>query len=212
VRLLPTPVLSFTNIRVGEADAPDVEMERFRAEVELAPLLKGEVRVIQMTVERPRFRVDLAALAEPQSEGTPGGWRIDAERISLARLEIIEGSADVADSRAGRSWRAENLRGVIEATSLHGPGRISADLVFDGTPITVQAGLGRINPDNTVATNVRLGSPDFPCRWRSTVRWRSGAPPRRNIPASPHWPACCRRRMTSPARHGPTSAPSEISR
>jgi uncharacterized protein involved in outer membrane biogenesis len=41
LRLLPTPVVTFTDVRVGDAEAPDVEMERFRAEVELAPLLRG---------------------------------------------------------------------------------------------------------------------------------------------------------------------------
>ena len=41
--------------------SPDVEMEQFRAEVELAPLLKGEVRIIQMTVERPHFHIDIAS-------------------------------------------------------------------------------------------------------------------------------------------------------
>ena len=35
-------------------------MERFRAEMELAPLLKGEIRIIQMMLERPRFSVDIA--------------------------------------------------------------------------------------------------------------------------------------------------------
>ena len=118
VRLLPTPVLSFTDIRVGDAEAPDVEMERFRAEVELAPLLKGEVRIIQMAVERPRFRFDLAGLAGDQGLSAER-WRIDPERISLERLEIVEGSASISDSRTGRRWQAEGIDAV-------GRGRLAA--------------------------------------------------------------------------------------
>ena len=108
VRLLPTPVISFTDIRVGDGDVPDVEMETFRAEVELAPLLKGEVRIIQMAVERPRFNIDIAGL---MNGDTPPErrWKLDPERISLERLQIVDGSALVTDSRTGRSWKAEGI-------------------------------------------------------------------------------------------------------
>ena len=143
VRLLPTPVISFTDIKVGDGDAPEVEMERFRAEVELAPLLKGEVRVIQMAMDHPRFHFDVASLV---SADTPPRkrWQLDPERISLERLEIVEGSALVVDSRTGRSWRAEELNAVVEADTLIGPGRLTANLVFDGKPVDVSANFGRL--------------------------------------------------------------------
>jgi hypothetical protein len=134
LRILPTPVLSFTDVRIGESADPEVEIERFRAEIELAALLKGEIRVIQMSVDRPRFRFDLAALVDG-SGGALGKWRIDPERISLSRLAIMDGSAAVLDSRAGRSWEATEIRAEIEAASLRGPGRINTDLRLDGTPV-----------------------------------------------------------------------------
>ena len=178
LRLLPTPVLSFTNIRIGDDAAPDMEMERFRAEVELAPLLKGDVRIIQMAVERPRFHVDLARLQSPGEAG--GAWRIDPERISLERLEIIDGTALITDSQAGRSWQAEDIDALMEAGSLMGPGRIDAKLVFDGEPLEVQAGFGRITADAGVAAKISVKSPDYPVTLQAdgTLFVSERAPPR----------------------------------
>ena len=104
VRLLPTPVVTFTDLRVGDSETPVVEMERFRAEVELAPLLRGEVRIIQMAFERPIFRVDVAQLRA--GGGMVGGIHLDPERVSLERLEIDDGAAVISDSAHGRTWRA----------------------------------------------------------------------------------------------------------
>lgn len=160
VRLLPTPVVSFTNIRVGDGDVPDVEMERFRAEIELAPLLKGEVRVIQMAVERPRFNIDIAALL---NGGAPERqWKLDPQRISLERLQIIDGSALVADSRTGRSWEVEGLNAEVEADTLRGPGRVTASLVFDGNPTELTANLGQLTPEDSITAKIAVRSPDYP--------------------------------------------------
>ncbi len=161
VRLLPTPILSFTDIVIGDSENPDVEMERFRAEVELAPLLKGEVRVIQMAVERPRFRVDISGLA--QNRGVfASDWRLDPDRISLERLQIVEGSAIISDSVNEREWVAQSIDAVLEASTLLGPGRVEAELVLEDEPLTVSVGFGRFTNLNTIATNLRVTSPNSP--------------------------------------------------
>src|SRR5690606_20515080 len=109
----------------------------------LAPLLKGEVRIIEMSMERPHFRVDLARFAGSGSRAGPE-WLLDPESVSLARLEIIEGTAELQDSRIFRSWHVTGIEAEIEAGSLRGPGRIRADLVLEELPLSVQAGFGRM--------------------------------------------------------------------
>lgn len=161
VRLLPTPVISFTDIRVGDADEPDVEMERFRAEVELASLLEGRVRVLQMAVERPHFRIDIARLVDNRIPAE-GSWQLDPERISLERLEITDGSALVSDSRTGRTWEAQGIDALVEADTLMGPGKLTASLAFDGKPFDVSVGFGRMTENNSVALKASVRSPDYP--------------------------------------------------
>jgi hypothetical protein len=161
VRLLPTPLLSFTDIHIGDPEHPDVEMERFRAEVELAPLLKGEVRIIQMAVERPRFNIDISGLAE--NRGVFGGeWRLDLDRISLERLQIIEGSAVVTGGPDGQTWHADAIDAVIEASTLRGPARVEANFTLDGEPVELRLGFGRYTDLDTLAMTVWASSPRFP--------------------------------------------------
>jgi hypothetical protein len=146
LRLLPTPLLSFGDVRIGDADAPEMEMERFRAEVELASLLKGEIRVIRMEIARPHFRIDLAGLAAGNGEPSAKRWRLDPERISLTLLEVEGGTAEIVDSRAERSWRAEDISATIEAGSLRGPGKIDATFELDGKPLWSVSGWGVSRP------------------------------------------------------------------
>lgn len=160
VRLLPTPVVSFTDIRVGDPNAPDIQMERFRAEVELTPLLKGEVRIIQMVVDRPQFRIDIARLAGSEVE-QEGGWKLDSERISLERLQIVGGSASIRDSRTGRSWKADSIDAVVEADTLRGPAKVEGAFLLDGKQIALSVGLGRM-AGGSIATKLAVQSPDYP--------------------------------------------------
>ncbi len=178
VRLLPTPVLSFTDIHIGAAENPDVVMERFHAEVELAPLLKGEVKIIQMAVERPRIYVDIAGLSENRGLFA-AEWRLDPDRISLGRLEITGGSAVIADSANGRTWRAGAIDAVLEASTLVGPGRVTADMTLSGEPLSVRASFGRITSFNTVAMNLWVTSPGYPVTLSTdgTLHFSAEAPP-----------------------------------
>lgn len=141
LRLLPTPILTFTDIRIGDGPEPEAEIERFRAEVELAPLLKGEVRIIQMSLERPFLRLDIAAPFGTRT-GSQARGRIDPSRVSLAEVEIFGGSARIADGAGGRAWEVTEANGVIAADSLRGPAKIDGSLVVDGEPFDVSAALG----------------------------------------------------------------------
>ncbi len=206
VRLLPTPVLSFTDIHVGDKENPDVEMERFRAEVELAPLLKGEVRIIQMAVERPRFHIDIGRLAENRSV-FGSEWRLDPDRVSLERLQIIEGTAVVDDSSTGRSWKVDGIDAVVEATTLLGPAKVDADLSIDDRPVAVHASFGRYSDLDTIAMNLLVTSPLSPVTLSTdgTLHFSEDAPPSYEGNATVQGTAPAE--GTDRARSGPISAP-----
>jgi hypothetical protein len=142
LRILPIPVVSFTDVRVGDPESPRLVIERFRAQVELTPLLKGEIHVLEMTVERPTFSLDLAEL---QAVGAAAGapMPIDLQRISLNQVEIVQGEALVVDSRAGRQWTLSDINAFIEARSLQGPARLNGGLRINGEPLTLNAAAGR---------------------------------------------------------------------
>ncbi len=160
VRLLPTPVVSFTDITVGDTEAPAAKMERFRAEIDLMPLLSGQVHVVQMTMEHPVFRLDIADIAAGRGFFGPRRGP-NPEHVSLEHLEIAGGSALITNGPAGRQWRAENIDGVIEADTLMGPAKLEASFALDGAPMQMALSLGRF-ADGAVATKLSLRSPNYP--------------------------------------------------
>ncbi|WP_297591643.1 AsmA family protein, partial [Roseibium sp.] len=59
LRLLPAPSVSFSDVRVGEAEDPLLVVSQFNMRIELPPLLKGEIRVIDMELDRPHLSLSL---------------------------------------------------------------------------------------------------------------------------------------------------------
>ena len=178
VRLLPTPVVSFTDIVVGDPKKPDVRMERFRAEIELTPLLSGQVRVVQMTMERPVFHVDIGDLAA--HSGALSAARGPApEHVSLERLEIVDGSASVAYGADRREVQARNIDAVVEADTLMGPGRVTANLTLAGAPVAVSVAFGRLT-DREVITKLSVRSPKYPVSLTTEgqLQFAADAPPK----------------------------------
>ena len=155
LRILPTPTISFTDVRVGDGAEPALAVERFRVQVELTPLLTGEINVIEMTIERPVLRIDLADLASFGGPTGPPGT-VSAAKVSLSQVEIVQGRALISDSRHGRSWSAEAINAVIAARSLQGPGRVDGGFVVDGSPVTFRAGIGRNDGDAALPISLSL--------------------------------------------------------
>jgi hypothetical protein len=162
LRILPTPTISFTDVRVGNRAEPALAVERFRAQVELTPLLTGDINVIEMTIDRPVLRIDLADLAKLGGGRAGKDGTMAPAKISLAQVEIVEGQALVSDSRHGRSWSAQAINALVAARSLQGPGRIDGGFVVDGNPVTFRAGIGRRVGEASLPLSVSLTAARWP--------------------------------------------------
>ncbi|HMB48083.1 MAG TPA: AsmA family protein, partial [Afifellaceae bacterium] len=163
VRLLPTPTLNFTDVRVGDADRPDLTIENIKAELELPALLKGDLRVIQMRVDRPTLRLDLAILAQPEGElAGEGDDGLDPDTVSLDSMEINSGQVLLFDSRTGQQWTAMNVNAQVEARSLTGPGKIEGGLLLNGDAISFRASAGRMASTGVVPLKMTLYSARLP--------------------------------------------------
>lgn len=162
LRILPTPVVRFTDVTIGDPESPDIRMERFRAEVELAPLLKGEVKVVQARMERPTFDFDVARAAGAASLPASGGVSLDPARVSLGRLEIVGGVAQIADSRSERAWRIDGIDSVIEAATLRGPARIEGVFSFRNRPYTLRGAMGELGDDGRLTVKLSVGTGHSP--------------------------------------------------
>ncbi len=130
-RLLPFPSLSFSDVVVGEPDAPALTVETFSMDAELAPFMSGEFRIFDMRLVRPKMRVDLAA------DGTVD-WAVrpstpfDPRHTSLEKLTLLEGEVTIHHALSGRVHRLTEINADLSARSLAGPWRADGSLRVDG--------------------------------------------------------------------------------
>ena len=132
IRLLPSPAVTFTDVRVGEAEDPLLVVSRFQMRIELPALLKGEVRVLDMELDRPHLSLSLDEsgrldwLTAQTSDGALGD--LAAEDVAFDRISIVDGAVSVIDARTGETHRLNNGNLLISARTLAGPFKVQGQL------------------------------------------------------------------------------------
>ncbi len=131
-RLLPTPMLAFEDVRIGDDGGPSVRVEQFETRIELMPLFSGEVRIIDMVLDNPDVSVsvqDDGSLDWIDLKSTP-----ETQELSFVfdAVTIRGGSFRLDDKRNGRTFLVENINASLSARSLQGPYKIEGSGLFDG--------------------------------------------------------------------------------
>ena len=119
LKLLPTPYLRLSQTVIGADDAAlRVGIRHLDFELAVAPLLHGEIDVVEGRLEQPAIRLTL--LPDRSLPAVPGfpSTRLD---VRLERIAIVDGTIAVADPQSGRTFTADHLDATIEASSLDGP-------------------------------------------------------------------------------------------
>ncbi len=147
IRLLPSPAVTFTDVRVGEAEDPLLVVSRFQMRIELPALLKGEVRVLDMELDRPHLSLSLDEsgrldwLTAQTSDGALGD--LAAEDVAFDRISIVDGAVSVIDARTGETHRLDNGNLLISARTLAGPFKVDGSATYDGKPYSVRLASGK---------------------------------------------------------------------
>lgn len=167
LRLLPSPWLTAREVRVGPADQALVSVGEITVDIDLTPLLRGEVRVLDLTLTRPVVRIALDAdgrLASFTAAASPGGparpWP-DPEAVRIERLAITDGSVEVL--RPGRETvRLDAISGRLEAQSLKGPARFDGTVTADDAEYGLKIAAGALLPDGSVRLKAGVTPTDAP--------------------------------------------------
>jgi uncharacterized protein involved in outer membrane biogenesis len=166
LRLLPTPTIVLADVRLGPDGDPVASAARVFAEIELAPLLRGEVEVTALEIGSPVLRLaldadgrvgDLGLSADPAA--------LDPAGVALEKVTITDGTIELDDGRPGGPLRVGDIDMTLEARSLLGPFKA------DGT-----ANLAGLQSRFRVATGAADGSGVFkvqtelwPALWPAVV-------------------------------------------
>lgn len=151
LRLLPAPSISFSDVRVGEAEDPLLVVSQFNVRIELPPLLKGEIRVLDMELDRPHLTLSL-------DEGGRLDWltaitssgalsKLPPEDIAFEKVTVRDGALSVIDARSGETHRIDNGNLAVSARSLAGPFKAAGSLSINGAPYNISLATGRAQQD-----------------------------------------------------------------
>lgn len=164
-RLLPTPILAFTDVAIGEdRGTPLMTVGRFDIEVELFPLLSGEVRVTRMRLERPALTVQVS------EDGTVAGLfdraqvPVEPSKVVLDKVEIADGSITVQDPRRPGTVAVTDLDAALEARSLSGPWKLDGTAAVQGRQAAIKLSTGTPEADGSVIVKATVDPADRPVR------------------------------------------------
>lgn len=165
MRLIPIPTLDFTDVEIGpDPKRPMMKVARFELEVELFPLLSGEVDVTSMRLQRPEVTVALDAGGATgwAAAAGPAEGRIDPSRVTLANVEIVDGRVVVADARRPTPLEITGIDARLDARSLIGPYKIDGAMVVDGEQVSVRASTGTREADGSMVLKLTAAPADRP--------------------------------------------------
>ncbi len=164
LRILPMPYLDVTDIRVGgSADQPMLEIARFSTRVELIPLLSGDIRVAEMTIDRP-----VAAVTVDESgaidwlKRSAASQSLDPAAVTLQHVTVRNGSLSYLDSRSGRVLALSAIDAGIDARSLLGPWKVEGNLTIEGQPTAFRLATGKQEADGSIRAKLDLAPAALP--------------------------------------------------
>jgi len=157
-RLLPLPSVTFSDIRVGDDKEPMLTAESFHINVELAPLLKGDVVIVDMNMIEPKLDVRIAADGTMdwslRREGAAS--LVSAEDVAVENISVSKGIVRVRDERFEREFIIRNIDATAKASTLAGPWRGDAQLSYLGQRIKLEGSTGRLKPSGSINVSATL--------------------------------------------------------
>jgi len=160
-RLLPTPTLVLQGIEFGRPEeGSTVRARLLRIEFALGALARGEWRIADARLEGPEFTAGLdgsGRLAWPVPK-----LGFDLEGVSIARLQIQNGRASLADAASDARLVLDKLEFTGELRSLAGPVKGEGSFVVAGQRYPYRIATSRIAEDGSAKVRLAVDPIDQP--------------------------------------------------
>ncbi|EFL90784.1 AsmA family protein [Ahrensia sp. R2A130] len=163
-KLLPLPSVTFTEVSVGPEGAPLLRASTFHVNVELAPLLKGDVRIVDMAMDGPQLDIALneeGRLVWPEGSDNPR-VPLRAEEVAVETITITNGQLRLSDSRSGRVIELAEVDAIASADTLIGPWRGEGKFTRDGIRNRFSASSGQWKSAGRITLKLDLEPQDQP--------------------------------------------------
>ncbi len=162
LRLLPTPYISFDNVRVADAtgrfDTPLLRMESFRLQLSVSSLLSGNFVAQDVELRAPILRLAIGrdgrgnwAGLLPGAKTAAAGPRRTAG-LAIGKVHVTHGAVELVGAAEGQQWRLEDISGDVDAGGPDGPFRFKGGFAKDGKVTDLRLSVGR----DDIAAKLRL--------------------------------------------------------
>jgi uncharacterized protein involved in outer membrane biogenesis len=174
MRLLPSPRLIFGDVVIGPVETPLVRVGRFELDLEVAPLVRGEVKVAETRLERPAVDVEIdeaGRVVWPESHGTGA-----PATLSFDFMEITDGRLSVSDRRTGGRFEVSRIAATGTAASLAGPWKFDGGANAGGRQAGFRLSAGRVEGGFGVKLQVAAADDPATATLDAVVRVTDGTP------------------------------------
>lgn len=176
VRMLPVPSVVLNDIKVGPAgEEPRLHAQKLRFVLGLGPLVKGELRAVDMRLVEPEFSIGLDSTGRLDWPTTTMG--LDPDSLSIERLAIENGRVTLSDAVSASKVVLEKLDFSGEMRSLLGPFKGDGAFVVNGYHHPFRLSTGRVT-DGTVRVRLSTEPLDRPLTADADgmLSWERGEP------------------------------------
>jgi AsmA family len=160
-RLLPTPTVVLQDVEFGRPEeGSKVRARHLRIEFALGALVRGEWRIAEAQLESPEFTAGLDGTGRVAWPVPKLGF--DLEGVSIARLQIQDGRASLADAASDARVVLEKFDFTGEVRSLVGPAKGEGSFVVAGQRYPYRIAVGRIGEDGGAKVRLTVDATEQP--------------------------------------------------
>ncbi|MEO0546342.1 MAG: AsmA family protein [Pseudomonadota bacterium] len=158
LRLLPLPTITFNDLVVGGDTGPKLTADSFRMDLELAPLLRGNIVIVDMALTKPdlSLTVDAQGKVDWVARSADLPVTLSGDDVQVENIAIIDGRLEIDDQARDRKTVLDDISLTASANTLVGPWQVSGRL-------SAASSVGQ--PTEDAASDIRFSL--------NTGRWQS---------------------------------------
>ena len=177
LNLLPQPLLVFTKVRVGPAEAPAMEVEKVEAEFSLFDFLSDRYKVTRLELEQPVVTVAVRADGSVDPGFALGPEAVQSN-VSIADAQIVGGRVQLADARSGEIYVVDGITGELRLDSIDGPFSFQGSGTLDDAGYAMRVSTGRLDVAGATSLSFYLQAADRSFTVEANGALETGAAPK----------------------------------
>ena len=149
-RLFPSVRLEVKGLAVGNPAGNYQEhflaVENVRFELDMGALAQGQLRIREISLERPTLQLEVDPNGSPNWE-SDRGLTVPVLPLPVSRVSVVDGTVTFGSGAEADRWeiRADTLAYVLPRKGQNQKGRINGQLSYAGDAIEVSGVLGSLN-------------------------------------------------------------------